>query len=619
MATVKIGVVADPHVEYRVGNLALLADAQVYCVAQGADIVVGLGDMVSQDATKFDDVADAMNGDGTVPYAIALGNHDCIGAGCTRAAFLAAIATEGGSDQTSFNQTIQVAEGVRLIILDTNWQIKPDGVSYQHRDQATPNPANLDPTSMFVHPDDVAWLQTQLDAAVADDQWVVVATHASLFTLYAVGVETLLGSGINNWEQIRIMLQACPKVLACVNGHNHNNLLRSYDPHSDGRPIQFIALPDIGYGATTRARAGVLVIDTDTGRLSMLSNAVDNVPVTPWSTCVWAGGTSTAWLTAANWEDGAIPTSGDIIWLPSTAARDCAVTAYLGIGLTQLWLQSGFTHSFIADRVSDSAGFQVAGVISFAAGTTLSVPTAGRSFVADQYWGAGTISGAGDLRIMLPSGRRNFWTHTGTFSLTGSIAIHEIEHSYAGGPTATNDADCNWGAAPIITYHSSYAVTYHAKFKFLGQVACGTVTIASGDGITYTGEFTSLDCDGITIGSAATSGVGKITLGAGLHVVAGPITAVGAVTTHELNLGGRTRLAGSFTGTGIVVTVSGDGRIDCGGTGRVTAVTATGRRLVVHRAVDSGGDPVRSWNGDGCTNVRFLGRRVIGDRFRPVA
>jgi len=60
-------------------------------------------------------------------------------------------------------------------------------------------------------------------------------------------------------------------------------------------------------------------------------------------------------------------------------------------------------------------------------------------------------------------------------------------------------------------------------------------------------------------------------------------------------------------------------QIDCNGVGRVTAAAVTGQRLVVHRAVDASGNLIRSWNGDGCTNVRFLGRRVIGDRLRAVA
>ena len=69
-----------------------------------------------------------------------------------------------------------------------------------------------------------------------------------------------------------------------------------------------------------------------------------------------------------------------------------------------------------------------------------------------------------------------------------------------------------------------------------------------------------------------------------------------------------------MTGTGVTVTPTHEGVIDCQGAGVVEKVTVTGRRLVVRRAVDAAGMPLRSWQGgDTNVNVRFLGRKVIGN------
>jgi uncharacterized protein (DUF2345 family) len=104
--------------------------------------------------------------------------------------------------------------------------------------------------------------------------------------------------------------------------------------------------------------------------------------------------------------------------------------------------------------------------------------------------------------------------------------------------------------------------------------------------------------------------------------ISGAVTGAGIAVTFSP--GARVRLSGGNTWTGTsggAVTHAGGAEIDCLGTGRVTDLdaSAAAHRVVVRRAVDDSGNPVRSWNGDSCTNVRFLGRREIGGRLRAAA
>ncbi len=72
--------------------------------------------------------------------------------------------------------------------------------------------------------------------------------------------------------------------------------------------------------------------------------------------------------------------------------------------------------------------------------------------------------------------------------------------------------------------------------------------------------------------------------------------------------------AGVMDGTNATaVEHAGGSEIDCLGTGRVTALDASAAlaRLVVRRAVDGAGMPLRGWEQDSCTNVRFLGQKII--------
>ena len=150
-----------------------------------------------------------------------------------------------------------------------------------------------------------------------------------------------------------------------------------------------------------------------------------------------------------------------------------------------------------------------------------------------------------------------------------------------------------------------------------GTATVGTATPGANRSIYFYGGTCTveqfLNSSVVIVGREGGASGATVILGAGPHSIASIARGDAANVGNALTLGGRILLSGTFTGTGIAVTPTGEGQVDCRGVGRVTAVTATGRRLVVRSAVDASGNPVRLWNGDGSTNVMFKGRKVIGE------
>ncbi|HUX00835.1 MAG TPA: hypothetical protein VMY35_07630 [Phycisphaerae bacterium] len=204
----------------------------------------------------------------------------------------------------------------------------------------------------------------------------------------------------------------------------------------------------------------------------------------------------------------------------------------------------------------------------------------------------------------------DFWTYTGTLSGAGGATI--------GLPASRSNSDAiELSNSPLIVFTeiTSGTTTLTAGTVSTGTGALSVYAAAGANPVTVAGLSTSaLTCSTVALGNPSlTNQGGSLTLRPGVHVVTSTIARGAVATTNNVfNPQGRVILGGTMTGTGIVVTPTYEGEIDCGGTARVTAVTSTGRRLVVRRAVDAAGAPVRSWNGDSCTNVRFLGRKKIG-------
>ena len=215
--------------------------------------------------------------------------------------------------------------------------------------------------------------------------------------------------------------------------------------------------------------------------------------------------------------------------------------------------------------------------------------------------GSGTLAGAW-ITYWRPVAATD-WAHTGTMSGTGAFSPFPATI-----PLVINAA-VNTGTRPVsMTGVGSHDLT-------LSGLSCTALTVYSGtaDGTHILRILGNSSGTSITLGTS-TNKYGVLTFGSGfVHRWTGAIAYGGTGTANALNLQGHCIFTGTFTGTGIVVTPTYEGQIDCGGFGRVTAVTSTGRRLIVRRAKDASGNPVRAWNGDGSTNVMYKGRKVIGE------
>jgi len=236
-------------------------------------------------------------------------------------------------------------------------------------------------------------------------------------------------------------------------------------------------------------------------------------------------------------------------------------------------------------------------------------------------FGAGTVNIGANLLLVRASGN-NFYNFTGTMTGSGFLGVElgEFDRVNAGviiGPI-DGTTEFNFVAATLLA---------------TGGVSCGAFSL---DGtLDLNGGNLNTNGKAVAIGFYVRSG--RLVLASGRHSL-GSVVKGGTGTANALTLGGivnfsgavatsgiattfspgaRVRLTGANTWTGTTggaVTHAGGAEIDCLGKGRVTALdaSAAAQRIVVRRAVNSAGMPMRSWNGDGCTNVRFLGRKVIG-------
>ena len=221
---------------------------------------------------------------------------------------------------------------------------------------------------------------------------------------------------------------------------------------------------------------------------------------------------------------------------------------------------------------------------------------------------AGTVA-LGANRLYIYPAANDFLTVTGSIGGTGDLFVYPgaTSRSNSGGIVLADSATLVVGFDAddkTITQSSDIEATSGNTLQVYGDASKYCHLILNGN---LTGYPT------IQLGNAA-SGTrqGRLTLGSGVYQI-GSLARVGTATGHQFNPGGHVRLSGTFDGTEITTTPTSEGQIDCLGTGRVTAVTSTGRRLVVRRAVDAAGMPLRAWQSDSCVNVMFKGRKVIGE------
>ncbi|HUX01236.1 MAG TPA: hypothetical protein VMY35_09700, partial [Phycisphaerae bacterium] len=219
--------------------------------------------------------------------------------------------------------------------------------------------------------------------------------------------------------------------------------------------------------------------------------------------------------------------------------------------------------------------------------------------------GSGTVatSSGKDLRAAFLGD--NFWTFTGSVTGAGRVWFYAWANtSNAAAITVANSSTTNLEGGNGLSCTLSGRLTTSGALNVNGTGGSNVVTWTLNGGSNIGGA--------VTVGSTTQSGI--LVFGPSqVHVLASTLAMSGTGVSNAVTIGGRLILGGTMTGTGIVVAVAGDGEIDCGGTARVTATTVTGRRLVVRRAVDAAGMPLRSWEGGASNvNIMFKGRKEIG-------
>jgi len=218
--------------------------------------------------------------------------------------------------------------------------------------------------------------------------------------------------------------------------------------------------------------------------------------------------------------------------------------------------------------------------------------------------GPGTLTAGAQRSDWLPSAAGD-WAFTGTTTGTHAQGVRVSPQTTP--LTITNAVNIG---SRVFNLYATQSKTLTIPGLACGDLAVNSVNADQTGTLILTGNSSGA---AIALG-AGTNRYGIVTFGSGfVHRWTGAIAYGGTGTANALNPQGRCIFTGTFTGTGIVVTPTYEGQIDCGGFGRVTAVTSTGRRLIVRRAKDASGNPVRAWNGDGSTNVMYKGRKVIGE------
>lgn len=158
-------------------------------------------------------------GAGSIPVHHCLGNHDL---NVPRDECLLAL---GGPDHRPPYYSVKLPRGWRLIVLDTtdvNPRYADVGSEAQAaceayvRDASRYGDAPLKPWGGGVGPAQFEWLSSELDAAVAAKERVIVASHVALSP-------TAARPGMAAWNapDVSRALEACPAVALCLAGHDH--------------------------------------------------------------------------------------------------------------------------------------------------------------------------------------------------------------------------------------------------------------------------------------------------------------------------------------------------------------------------------------------------------------
>ena len=544
MAIANIGFLSDPHhLEGDVDRLALIVSARADLITAGAEVIIQLGDIChpKKFSTGGANAIAATKGDNVVPTYFVLGNHECDpDSEQTKASLLALIDT----GQTSFRMVYDIPDkNVRLVLMDACFT-KVGGNYY-------PYPENYAAiTDPWFTPEDLVWLDEQLQAADDAGKYSVVMSHHPL----GRATQTIPNRIIVNYEEARDII-ASHKVVAVVCGHEHAGQCGPVDRNSVGSPILYLEVRGI-QRITPAGRGQLLVIEDDSGLPSV--TPIGDATMIKVVGKVWtgAGGVNSNYDTPGNWLDEAAPDGREWVQFRPAYNNPCSLNVNNSSSLTSasvLDVRPGYTANI---TVTESA-FYVQG-INIPAGARLTSST-GKLICVGFFGygilgGEGTISGNLILRLRNPY-TRHFWDFTGDYSATGNIRtlVEGTGRSPALSEVVEIDVPVNTPNA-IWTGAGTTAFGWTAIFNkrvTIKQLIARLDLDAKEMNLSFLGGLSTPGYN-VVVGSPTKTGVTNLVFGPGVvHNFGGLNRDALSSVVHSVSLGGRVILSNNVTLAGI--------------------------------------------------------------------
>jgi len=630
MADIKIGVIADTH-DDEGSAITITAAARAWMVTQSPNVIIHLGDLfddaVAAQAADPDNITnflDAVCGEGVggdaVPTIAIPGNHDCYSVDLTKATLLGLLEARGtflqdGDGGVTIHDTFEGyydVGNVRVIWIDANYSYT--GGEYVSYDVAGgwQGYANT-----YVQPDSLTWLDGVLTTADAAGKFSVVVLHQSAGNRTINNTTDRFNYYVLNMFDLIEVVEA-HQVALVMHGHTHSPQREWVGVASHGLPLGIIAQRRPTFDGATNG-ASIITIDDATGRWGQVEWDGTSEEVKQLVT-VWNGdGGDAKYSTADNWEDNAAPAGNEWAVFPA-GTKNCTLDTYNSSspGPAQVieTIDYDGTLTITAGTRFHAEAFVLGASAILAGFNARNLGLGGLEEGSPMFAGSGTVNSNVTIQIRYP--RYHWWTFTGTCSGQVNIDLSQDTGTATRQNVPIVAGDVTFGSlifTPNNNLTDRTAGDLMGAVEFRGRVTVGDITIEpTGAGDTAKVEFLGgLTCSGdIALGKVGTASLGYVMFGGdALHSVSGDIDRAGTTAGQKVEVGGRLYLGGTFDGTDITVTQSGEGEIDGQGVGEMANVAVTGNRLIARHMVASG---VRlyGWNQNGCTGAMFKGRKVIG-------
>ena len=272
--------------------------------------------------------------------------------------------------------------------------------------------------------------------------------------------------------------------------------------------------------------------------------------------CTWTGGGANAnWSTAANWQAGLAPTTGDTLVFGASEARLTNVDNIAGLSVAQIQVAGGYSISGDALTLTGTSG---TGIDNVSGTNTINDPIAlGTSLVftgAGQLNLGGVISGSAGLTLRVNTilGAANTYTGSTTVGSGSTVSISADDNLGVDPATATAGSLIFSGGTLAAT--DSFTINANRGLSFQGSGTTATIDVAGGSTLTYNGiatlgaAFDKTDSGTLIFGGHNTY-TGATTVVAGTFLVNGSQASSKVTVDSGAVLGGTGGTIGSLTVT----------------------------------------------------------------------